>query len=202
MRSACWARPTASTRTRCTPTAASWPPRPHELSAQLGSVPDEQETARMIRFDKATKRYPDGTVAVDELELEAPSGKITVLVGPSGLRQDHVAADDQPDDRADLRHDLARRHRHREHAGPRAAASDRLRHPARRPVPAPHHRGQHRDRAVPARAPTRSRPGRARWSCSSGSASTPRSPSAIPAQLSGGQQQRVGSPGRWPPTRR
>ncbi|SDS65737.1 osmoprotectant transport system ATP-binding protein [Nocardioides scoriae] len=38
----------------------------------------------MIRFDKATKRYPDGTVAVDELELEAPTGRITVLVGPSG----------------------------------------------------------------------------------------------------------------------
>ena len=38
----------------------------------------------MIRFDRATKRYPDGTVAVDELDLEAPTGKITVLVGPSG----------------------------------------------------------------------------------------------------------------------
>ncbi len=38
----------------------------------------------MIRFDHATKRYPDGTVAVDQLDLEAPSGKITVLVGPSG----------------------------------------------------------------------------------------------------------------------
>jgi osmoprotectant transport system ATP-binding protein len=38
----------------------------------------------MIRFDRATKRYPDGTVAVDELTLEAPTGKITVLVGPSG----------------------------------------------------------------------------------------------------------------------
>jgi osmoprotectant transport system ATP-binding protein len=38
----------------------------------------------MIRFDHATKRYPDGTVAVDDLELEAPSGQITVLVGPSG----------------------------------------------------------------------------------------------------------------------
>ena len=38
----------------------------------------------MIRFDKATKRYPDGTVAVEELDLEAPTGKITVLVGPSG----------------------------------------------------------------------------------------------------------------------
>ena len=38
----------------------------------------------MIRFDRATKRYPDGTVAVDELDLEAPTGQITVLVGPSG----------------------------------------------------------------------------------------------------------------------
>ncbi len=38
----------------------------------------------MIRFERATKRYPDGTVAVEELDLEAPSGKITVLVGPSG----------------------------------------------------------------------------------------------------------------------
>ncbi|MDT4893791.1 MAG: osmoprotectant transport system ATP-binding protein [Pseudonocardiales bacterium] len=38
----------------------------------------------MIRFENVTKRYPDGTVAVDSLDLEAPSRKITVLVGPSG----------------------------------------------------------------------------------------------------------------------
>ncbi len=38
----------------------------------------------MIRFDHVTKRYPDGTVAVDDLSLVAPSGKITVFVGPSG----------------------------------------------------------------------------------------------------------------------
>ncbi|CAB4903756.1 unannotated protein [freshwater metagenome] len=38
----------------------------------------------MIRFDSVTKRYPDGTVAVDDLELVAASGQITVLVGPSG----------------------------------------------------------------------------------------------------------------------
>ncbi|MBA3233750.1 MAG: ATP-binding cassette domain-containing protein [Propionibacteriales bacterium] len=38
----------------------------------------------MIRFESVSKRYPDGTMAVDELELEVPSGQITVLVGPSG----------------------------------------------------------------------------------------------------------------------
>jgi osmoprotectant transport system ATP-binding protein len=38
----------------------------------------------VIRFESVTKRYPDGTVAVDDLSLEAPSHKITVLVGPSG----------------------------------------------------------------------------------------------------------------------
>jgi osmoprotectant transport system ATP-binding protein len=38
----------------------------------------------MIRFESVTKRYPDGTVAVDNLDLELPSGEITVLVGPSG----------------------------------------------------------------------------------------------------------------------
>jgi osmoprotectant transport system ATP-binding protein len=38
----------------------------------------------MIRFDSVTKAYPDGTVAVGGLDLEAPTGQITVLVGPSG----------------------------------------------------------------------------------------------------------------------
>ena len=38
----------------------------------------------MITFDSVTKRYPDGTVAVDALDLEVPAGKIMVLVGPSG----------------------------------------------------------------------------------------------------------------------
>ena len=38
----------------------------------------------MISFERVTKRYPDGTVAVDGLSLEAPDAAITVLVGPSG----------------------------------------------------------------------------------------------------------------------
>ncbi|MEN3586108.1 ABC transporter ATP-binding protein [Streptomyces sp. ZYX-F-203] len=38
----------------------------------------------MIRMESVTKRYPDGTVAVDRLSLEIPERSITVLVGPSG----------------------------------------------------------------------------------------------------------------------
>jgi len=38
----------------------------------------------VITFEGVTKRYPDGTVAVDSLDLEIPGGKIAVLVGPSG----------------------------------------------------------------------------------------------------------------------
>jgi osmoprotectant transport system ATP-binding protein len=38
----------------------------------------------LIRIEEVTKRYPDGTVAVDRLSLEIPDRAITVLVGPSG----------------------------------------------------------------------------------------------------------------------
>lgn len=38
----------------------------------------------MIRIEKVIKRYPDGTVAVDQLSLDIPDRSITVLVGPSG----------------------------------------------------------------------------------------------------------------------
>ncbi|CAL2070702.1 Osmoprotectant import ATP-binding protein OsmV [Streptomyces murinus] len=38
----------------------------------------------LIRIDAVTKRYDDGTVAVDRLSLDIPDGAITVLVGPSG----------------------------------------------------------------------------------------------------------------------
>jgi osmoprotectant transport system ATP-binding protein len=38
----------------------------------------------LITFDAVTKKYQDGTVAVDGLDLEVPAGKTMVLVGPSG----------------------------------------------------------------------------------------------------------------------
>ncbi|MCE3550262.1 ATP-binding cassette domain-containing protein [Pseudonocardia sp. RS11V-5] len=38
----------------------------------------------MIEFRGVTKRFPDGTVAVDGLDLTVDAGKVTVFVGPSG----------------------------------------------------------------------------------------------------------------------
>lgn len=38
----------------------------------------------MITFDHVTKKYPDGTVAVDDLTLDVPDGTLAVFVGPSG----------------------------------------------------------------------------------------------------------------------
>jgi multiple sugar transport system ATP-binding protein len=37
-----------------------------------------------ITFDGVTKRYPDGTLAVDALDLDVHDGEFLVLVGPSG----------------------------------------------------------------------------------------------------------------------
>src|SRR6478736_9402391 len=38
----------------------------------------------MIQLDRVTKRFPDGTVAVDALSLEVPSGEVLALLGTSG----------------------------------------------------------------------------------------------------------------------
>jgi osmoprotectant transport system ATP-binding protein len=38
----------------------------------------------MIRLDHVSKRYADGTVAVQELSLEVGRGELVTLVGPSG----------------------------------------------------------------------------------------------------------------------
>ena len=91
----------------------------------------------MITFDRVTKRYPDGTVAVDALDLETARQTVT-CVGPSGCGKTTSLRHDQPADRALRGPDPARRARR--HAGRPvpAAPGHRLRHPAGRPVPAPH----------------------------------------------------------------
>ncbi|GAS90779.1 osmoprotectant (glycine betaine/carnitine/choline/L-proline) transport system ATP-binding protein proV [Mycolicibacterium brisbanense] len=44
----------------------------------------EEQRAAMITFTNVTKKYPDGTVAVDDLTLDVPEGTLAAFVGPSG----------------------------------------------------------------------------------------------------------------------
>ena len=115
--------------------------------------------AAVVEFDHVTKRYDapakrkDRTIAptpgaVNDLSLTVPAGKICVLVGPSGLRQDDVAQDGQPAHRADERPHPHRRRGRRDARRDRAAAEHRLRHPAGRPLPAPDDRRERGHRAA------------------------------------------------------
>src|SRR5690606_36663363 len=59
--------------------------RPATQRVTLARVlPPRRAFGVLIRIDSVTKRYPDGTVAVDRLSLDVPDRSITVLVGPSG----------------------------------------------------------------------------------------------------------------------
>lgn len=104
----------------------------------------------MIKFDKVTKAYPDGTIAVDALDLECPTGKITALVGPSGcgkttsLRMINrlieptsgtISLDGESTAGMD----------------PASASTHRVRDPARGSLSPSHHRRQHSDHASIAR---------------------------------------------------
>jgi osmoprotectant transport system ATP-binding protein len=53
------------------------------VKSRLPVGKDEKGRA-LITFERVTKRYPGGTVAVDELNLEVPAGQTMVFVGPSG----------------------------------------------------------------------------------------------------------------------
>ncbi|MEV4626463.1 ATP-binding cassette domain-containing protein [Micromonospora sp. NPDC049523] len=43
-----------------------------------------------MRLDGVRKQYPDGTVAVNELDLSVPAGELVVLIGPSGCGKSTV----------------------------------------------------------------------------------------------------------------
>jgi osmoprotectant transport system ATP-binding protein len=49
-----------------------------------GEWPPVTTGAPVIEFRDVTKQYPDGTIAVDKLNLTVDAGAITVFVGPSG----------------------------------------------------------------------------------------------------------------------
>ena len=98
----------------------------------------------MIEFQSVTKRYPDGTVAVDGLSLVAESGKITVLVGPSGCgKTTSLRMVNRMIDPTDGTIIVNGTRRHADRPG-QAAPRHRLRDPAGGAVPAPHGAGQRR----------------------------------------------------------
>ncbi|GII25174.1 ABC transporter ATP-binding protein [Planosporangium mesophilum] len=48
------------------------------------------DSAAPIRFEAVSKRYADGTVAVEDLTLDLAAGELTVLIGPSGCGKSTV----------------------------------------------------------------------------------------------------------------
>ena len=112
--------------------------------------------AAEIVFDHVTKRYPGREeAAVDDLSLTIPAGDICILVGPSGAGKttamkmvNRLIDYDEGDIRID---GTSIRDQDVDGAAPR----DRLRDPARRPVPAHEHRRQHRDRPAAPRLDAR-----------------------------------------------
>ena len=134
--------------------------------------------------------------------MDIPAGKIVVFVGPSGcgktttMRMINRLIEPTSGTITIGGEDASHRRR-------RAAPQDRLRHPADRPVPAPHGRAEHRGGAGAAQVgqeadrrpggrdagPGRSRP-----------ATVP--PPATRASSPAVSSSASASPGRWPPTRR
>ena len=139
-----------------------------------------------------TKRFPDGTLAVDELSLEVPSGGVLALLGSSGsgktttLRMINRLIEPTSGtiaiDGVDVRSlDLQR-----------AAPRHRLRDPAGRAVPAPHGARQRDDGAAPARVGQTAKARERAFEMLDLVGLDRAIAGRYPAQLSGGQQQRVG----------
>jgi osmoprotectant transport system ATP-binding protein len=56
----------------------------NDRSRADGAADGDTAAEPMIRLDGVGKTYADGTVAVQELDLDVPRGVVVVLVGPSG----------------------------------------------------------------------------------------------------------------------
>src|SRR5680860_205008 len=54
------------------------------VASLIPTKPDTASGDHVISFERVTKRFPGGTVAVDDLTLDVPEGEVVVLVGPSG----------------------------------------------------------------------------------------------------------------------
>ena len=71
----------------CSPTAGWRSPATGSTRARggdAGMITDSRSTATMIDVDRASKSYPGGVTALDEVSLRIEAGELVAVVGPSG----------------------------------------------------------------------------------------------------------------------
>ena len=102
--------------------------RPPVGPARLGRPPQARDrrspSMASITYDRITKRYPDGTQAVADLDLDDPRRRVPRPRRPVRLRQDDRAAHGRRP-RGDLRRPAARRRPRRQRRAPRRSATSR-----------------------------------------------------------------------------
>ena len=147
----------------------------------------------MIRFESVSKSYPDGTVAVDELDLGHPPGRSPCSSGPSGCgKTTSLRMINRMIEPTSGTH-LARRHGHREHAG-RTSCAGGIGYVIQHAGLFPHRTVVDNIATVPLLLGQGKREARAAGdgAARAGRPGPPTFAKRYPAQLSGGQQQRVG----------
>ena len=188
----CWSRSATSSSVRRTPSPPT--PRPSILAliavlalVVVTSLRPQGEPQMSIEITGVGKRFGD-FVALDDIDLDIPTGQLTALLGPSGGGKStllRIIAGLELSDTGTVEIEGTRRHRP---AG--AETQRRLRLSALRSVPAPE-RG--RQRRLRTQDPQAARRRRSRPECTSCSTLVHLSQFAdrLPSQLSGGQRQRM-----------
>ena len=147
-----WSAPSVSScspssSTPCCCCSAASPPRRGSVSDMTNRPehPARRQRASTSSSIDVVKRYPgQKKPGRRPLTPAHPGRRDRDVRRPLRLRQDDLAEDDQPADRADLGHDHDRRRGRPQPARRRAAPPHRLRHPGRQPLPAHDGRAEHR----------------------------------------------------------
>ena len=64
-----------------------------QRSDHVASIEQALRQMAKVDLERLSKRFPDGTVAVDEISLSIEDREFLVLVGPSGCKKHNAASD-------------------------------------------------------------------------------------------------------------